>query len=812
MRKIALAAIAFLLLAGSAAAKPRQTWPDGTAIDKWFFQTPKGPSGKEASRFSVLDYGALPGQETLQTEAIQRTIDAAAAAGGGTVVIPTGQYRTGALFFKPHTHLYLCPDAVLQGSQNIADYPEAEVHIEGILQPYHAALINAYGVDGFSIRGEGVINGNGAPFWDAFWARRKENPQCTNLEVKRPRLIYICNSRNVLLEGNEYLDPGFWTIHLYNCSRVRVKGVYIAAPKYPVKAPSSDGIDIDGCTDVHVSATSISAGDDLIAVKGGKGPHADTDPANPVNEHILVEDCEFGYGPGVLVFGSECVRAKNVILRDSRVSDNDRLLWLKMRPDTPQRYEHILVENVEGRVKNVLYVKPWTQFFDLKGEKDIRKSAASHITIRSCNLQCHTLRRVEEDPDQFVLEDINTSGNKLKFLFNKEENKVPDYTVTDPLTFFDGRPVASKAQWPERRKEILEIFQREMYGQMPSPAPIYLEQLEEGYSIEKSAVRRQVRMWFSPDKTGPKIDWLIVRPRYAKGPVPVILLLNYYGNHTVLPDPEILLPDYPLDEPQKERGALSRTGGRTIYPVDMLLARGYAFVTACYEDVSPDPDPIQNEEDAYKRIFDLWGPRDPSRKDNTTSLAAWAWALQRGVDMIAQQPELDASRILLTGSSRLGKAALLSSALDDRIAVTVINQSGGGGVPLSKRYFGETVASEVVKFPHWFCRAYDKYAGAERKMPFDQHLLLSCIAPRPLLIEGFNNPWFDTYGEFQSVKWASRVWEFLGVQGLPYVAWPEENDTSAIGPVVGYVRRHGAHGISAQDWTWMLDFADKQFD
>ena len=127
-------------------------------------------------------------------------------------------------------------------------------------------------------------------------------------------------------------------------------------------------------------------------------------------------------------------------------------------------------------------------------------------------------------------------------------------------------------------------------------------------------------MWFSPDKTGPKIDWLIVRPRYAKGPVPVSLLLNYYGNHTVLPDPEILLPDYPLDEPQKERGALSRTGGRTVYPVDMLLARGYAFVTACYEDVSPDPDPIQNEEDAYKRIFDLWGPRDPSRRRQRTTL------------------------------------------------------------------------------------------------------------------------------------------------------------------------------------------------
>ena len=813
MRRFALLLTALTALSLVCEAKGQKfTWPDGSPVDKWFTREPKGPSGKEARRFSVLDYGATPGVDGLQTEAIQRTIDAAAVAGGGTVVVPTGRYRTGALFFKPHTHLYLCPDAVLKGSQDIRDYPDAEVHIEGVLQPYPAALINAYGVDGFSITGEGIIDGEGAPFWDAFWARRKENPACTNLEVRRPRLVYICNSRDVLIEGNEFLNPGFWNIHLYKCSHVRVRDTRISAPKYPVKAPSSDGIDLDACTDVHISGADIQAGDDLIAIKGGKGPHADKESANGTNARILVENCDFGYGPGVLVFGSECVGARNVILRDCRVTGNDRLVWLKMRPDTPQRYEYILVERVGGDVGSVIYAKPWTQFFDLKGEKEIPKSYASHITVRDCDLRCRQLRRIEEAPDQYELSDISTSGNKLKFLFNKEEKKVKPYTLEDPLTFADGRKVETSFRWPERREEILSIFQREMYGQMPPAAKIYLEKLEEGYSIEKSAVRRQIRMRFSPDGKGPKIDWLIVMPRSAKGPVPVILTLNYYGNHTVLPDEEILLPDYPQDEPLKERGVLSRTGGRTIYPVDMLLARGYAFVTACYEDVSPDPDPIQQESDAYHRIFDLWGPRDPARKDNTTSLAAWAWALQRGVDMIGEMPELDASRIVLTGSSRLGKAALLASAFDTRFAVTVINQSGGGGVPLSKRNFGETVASEVIKFPHWFCRAYDKYAGEEKKMPFDQHLLLSCVAPRPLLIEGFNNPWFDTYGEFLSLKAASPVWKFLGASGLPDVAWPEENATDAVGRDLGYVRRHGSHGISARDWTWMLDFADRAME
>jgi hypothetical protein len=165
--------------------------------------------------------------------------------------------------------------------------------------------------------------------------------------------------------------------------------------------------------------------------------------------------------------------------------------------------------------------------------------------------------------------------------------------------------------------------------------------------------------------------------------------------------------------------------------------------------------------------------------------------------------------VVVTGSSRLGKAALIAGAYDERFAVTVVNQTGGGGVPLAKRNFGESVASETAAFTHWFCRAYDKYAHAEETLPFDQHMLLSCIAPRPLLVQGFNNTWFDTYGEFLSLKAASPVWEFLGKEGLPDVLWPDIYDESAIGPYLGYVRRDKAHGILLEDWHWLLDFADK---
>ena len=239
----------------------------------------------------------------------------------------------------------------------------------------------------------------------------------------------------------------------------------------------------------------------------------------------------------------------------------------------------------------------------------------------------------------------------------------------------------------------------------------------------------------------------------------------------------------------------------------MILTRGYAFVTACYADISPDPTAEQDKY-AYQRCFDLWPPRDPARDDNTTSLGAWAWGLMRGMDMIERDSLLDANRVVLTGSSRLGKAALIAGACDERFPVVVPNQTGGGGVPLAKRNFGENITTEVKAFTHWYCPAYKKYAGHEDIMPFDQHLLLACVAPRALLVEGFNEPWFDTKGEFLAVKAASPVWEKFCKTGLPKVEWPDNFDTSAIGPSLGYVRRSEKHGHSAQDWTWMLDFAD----
>ncbi len=124
---------------------------------------------------------------------------------------------------------------------------------------------------------------------------------------------------------------------------------------------------------------------------------------------------------------------------------------------------------------------------------------------------------------------------------------------------------------------------------------------------------------------------------------------------------------------------------------------------------------------------------------------------------------------------------------------------------------GENVSTEMASFPHWYCKAYAKYIDNEQAMKFDQHLLVAAIAPRALLVEGFNQGWFDAKGEWLSCRAASPVWEFLGKEGLPKGDFPENYDRSRIGSTFGYVRRGGQHGLSGYDWLWMLDFADKAF-
>ncbi len=364
-------------------------FPDGSAMSSWFSDTVRVESRRLGRRFVVTDYGVRSDDSTLiQTDQLQAVIDTAAACGGGVVVIPGGVYLSGALFFRQGTSLRIEKGGKLKGVDDIAHYPIRSTRIEGRTIDYFCALVNADGLTGFSISGGGVIDGNGLRFWREFWIRRKVNSACTNIEALRPRLVYISNCNDVDINDVTLQNSPFWTLHLYRCQRVKIIGTRTFAPHEGVKAPSSDAIDVDNCRDVLISHCYMSVNDDAVALKGGKGTWADKDPDNGPNVNVVISDCTFGFVHSCLTLGSESVADHNIVMRNCEVKKAKRVLWLKLRPDTPQTYEYVTVDGIRGRSENFLVIRPWTQFFSPSDRADMPLSLCRHIAIRNVDMTC----------------------------------------------------------------------------------------------------------------------------------------------------------------------------------------------------------------------------------------------------------------------------------------------------------------------------------------------------------------------------------------------------------------------------------------
>jgi polygalacturonase len=383
--------------------------------------------------YLITDNGAGADSTQLNTTAIQSVIDNAEMNGGGTVVIPKGVYLTGALFFKPGTHLRLEEGAVLKGSDNISDYPLIPSRMEGRSIYYYAALINAYHVDSFSISGPGTIDGNGLKFWKEFWAHRdsmkKIGKPSTNLEVHRPRLLFIWGCNNVTIQHVKLHNSGFWTTHLYQCNNVLIENCDIRAPFKPVPAPSSDGVDIDVCKKVTIRNCYISVNDDAVCIKGGKGPDAQKLIENGAVEDVLVENCEFGDSHGCLTLGSECIHANNITLRNCTVDCNTPILRLKMRPDTYQVYENIVIENITGKCGTIISMAPWKQFFDMNGSSERPFAIVRNIRFSNIKVDCKSFGEMEGNPpdrvSNIVFKNVSakaeTPGLKTKYKGIKAE-------------------------------------------------------------------------------------------------------------------------------------------------------------------------------------------------------------------------------------------------------------------------------------------------------------------------------------------------------------------------------------------------------
>lgn len=400
-------------------------------------------------------------------------------------------------------------------------------------------------------------------------------------------------------------------------------------------------------------------------------------------------------------------------------------------------------------------------------------------------------------------------------------------SLPDPLLMFDGRKVTSREMWfKERRPELICLFQHYMTGQLPpKPGGMAAEVIHsDSRAFDGKATLREVRLTFSQPETSP-IYLLLVVPNQRKAPAPVVLGINYYGNHTLVTDPKVRRHD--LWVPAYGKGVVNnrvteemRGSWADAWRIEDLIARGYAVASFHNGDVDPD----RPDERGLQRHFPVTDPADACG-----TIGAWAWGLMRAIDHLVTVPEIDAKRIVVTGHSRMGKSALFAAAFDERIALAIPHQAGTGGsapsrtevkptVPLNADSPppkwplkpAETVANLSDKLPHFFSARFREFSSHPERLPFDQHCLVALCAPRPVLFtNGRADTWINPAGQFSVLEAAAPVYQLLGASGnFTIKPFPKDGELAMSGKL-GYFLRAGHHSIQREDWKAFLDFADQ---
>ena len=398
-------------------------------------------------------------------------------------------------------------------------------------------------------------------------------------------------------------------------------------------------------------------------------------------------------------------------------------------------------------------------------------------------------------------------------LINYDEAKIPPYTLPDPLQLPNGKRITTSAEWmQQQRPKMLQLFADNVYGRLPGkPKELrFVVNAVDSFALGGKAIRKQVTIFFT-GASEPSMEVLLYLPKYAKAPVPVFTGLNFYGNQTISNDAGINLSTQwaPNDEEKhienNHATEASRGTDAGKWPVEEIIKRGYALATAYYGDLEPD-----YPEGWKTGIRSTMKSTLGINEQEWSAMGAWAWGLSRMMDYLETDPSVNAKQVVITGHSRLGKAALWAAANDTRFAIVVSNNSGEGGAALSRRWFGETIKRINTSFPHWFVAKYKQYNDNPQLLPVDQHILLSLMAPRPLYVASAeDDKWADPKGEFLSAKNAEPVYALFGKKGLGVNEMPPVNHP--IGETIKYHIRSGKHDITLYDWQQYLDFADKQF-
>lgn len=377
---------------------------------------------------------------------------------------------------------------------------------------------------------------------------------------------------------------------------------------------------------------------------------------------------------------------------------------------------------------------------------------------------------------------------------NYDEAKIPHYVLPPLLVTADGKPVKTAEAWRNtRRPEVLSLFSNLVYGRTPTPAsPIETtyEVLEEDSEfMEGKATRKDIRIRFRNDQGEAEMTILVFVPNAAEKPVPAFMKHSFNSTRS---------RDFKV---HRTKPGHIRCG----WPLGEFFDRGYAFVAVYQQDL------VGHNEVGFDRgihkLFFQPGQSFPKAYEWGV-LSAVAWGGMRTMDYLETDDDVDHSRVAIMGHSKMGKATLWTAAQDERFALAVSAQSGCAGAALWRRKSGETLKKMVTRFPYWLCRNAWKFVGQEADLPVDQHMLLACIAPRPVYVaSGVEDTWADSRGEYLSAYHASGVYRLLGKTGLSSEASPAPGE-SILESHVGYHVRGGGHSLELYDWRRFLDFAD----
>lgn len=394
------------------------------------------------------------------------------------------------------------------------------------------------------------------------------------------------------------------------------------------------------------------------------------------------------------------------------------------------------------------------------------------------------------------------------FPVNYEEDSVGTYVLPDVLTLQNGKKVTTVKEWmEERRPEILRLFEMEQFGKVPPPlGPIHFEVYDKGTPVfNGKGMRKQVRVYFTND-TAHKMDLLIYLPVEQKKPAPVLLTINFFANASAVNDSGVHVGE--VWTRSGERASALPIPPAAKINVDTFLSQGLGIALVYYGDIEPD----------FKTGFQYgirgayWGKEKTAPADDEWgAISAWSWGLSRAMDYFEQDRQIDAKRIALLGSSRLGKTVLWTGARDPRFRLVIASCSGEGGAALSRRNYGESInhMTDTSRYFYQFAPNRHKYATDPSKAPVDAHMLVALMAPRPLLLQtGSTDYWSDPKGEFLAARAAEPVYNLFAEKGPGSDQMPQPGDTTLLN-TLGYYMHEGGHGIIPSDWPVFITYLKK---